>query len=101
MKLDDVDGSCVYLGNNEFEVEIDKRLRGDDIVTCVLHEMIHVEQHLRNLYNINSCDTTTPYPDRPYEKDAYKRSEILLKEYINNVWKDNDEKSTKVWDLVA
>ena len=101
IKLNDVDGSGVDYGQNEFEIEIDKRLRGDDLATCVLHELIHVEQHLRNLYDINKCDESMPYLDRPYEKDAYERSEILLKEYINSIWKDTDEKSTKVWDLVA
>lgn len=101
LNLDDVNGSCVYLENNEFEIEIDKRLRGEDLASCILHELIHVEQHLKNLYDINNCNTDIPYLDRPYEKDAYERSEILLEEYINNIWKDKDGRSTKVWDLVA
>lgn len=81
VKIDDVNGSCVYHENNTFEIEIDKRLDGDDFVSCILHELIHVEQHLKKMHGIDGIDQDIPYLEKPYEKDAYKRSEVLLKEY--------------------
>ena len=35
------------LVENCSHIEIDKRLKGDDFVTCVLHELVHVKQQFK------------------------------------------------------
>ena len=66
---------------NKFIVVIDKRLQGDDFVTCLFHELTHVEQHLRNKFGIKDEVDHLDYFDRPYEIDAYAKQEQLLEEY--------------------
>tara|TARA_S200000501_G_scaffold378378_1_gene440656 strand:+ start:2467 stop:2895 length:429 start_codon:yes stop_codon:yes gene_type:complete len=97
----DVQGSCVNHGDNEFVIEVDTKLLGGDFIECLIHELIHVEQHLKNLYEINEKHDHIPYFERLFEQDAYARSEILCKEYINREWTDYARKSKKIRDLVA
>ena len=80
-KIDDVQGYCVKYDNRTFHIGIDKRLQGDDFVTCVFHELTHVEQHLRNKFGIKDEVDHLDYFDRPYEIDAYAKQEQLLEEY--------------------
>ena len=51
-KIDDAQGFCTEIDKREFHIQIDKRLQGDDFVTCLFHELTHVEQHLRNKFGI-------------------------------------------------
>ena len=80
-KIDDVQGYCVEIDKRTFSVVIDKRLQGDDFVTCLFHELTHVEQHLRNKFGIREDNDNIHYLDRPYEIDAYAKQEQLLEEY--------------------
>ena len=50
-------------------------------MTCLFHELTHVEQHLRNKFGINDNDDKIHYLDKPYEIDAYIKQEQLLEEY--------------------
>ena len=80
-KIDDAQGFCTEIDKREFHIQIDKRLQGDDFVTCLFHELTHVEQHLRNKFGINDNDDKINYLDKPYEIDAYIKQEQLLEEY--------------------
>ena len=80
-KIDDAQGFCTEIDKREFHIQIDKRLQGDDFVTCLFHELTHIEQHLRNKFGINDDNDKTHYLDRPYEIDAYEKQEQLLEEY--------------------
>ena len=80
-KIDDVQGYCVEIDKRTFSVVIDKRLQGDDFITCLFHELTHVEQHLRNKFGIREDNDKIHYLDRPYEIDAYIKQEQLLEEY--------------------
>ena len=80
-KIDDVQGYCVEIDKRTFSVVIDKRLQGDDFITCLFHELTHVEQHLRNKFGIREDNDNIHYLDRPYEIDAYTKQEQLLEEY--------------------
>ena len=80
-KIDDVQGYCVEIDKRTFSVVIDKRLQGDDFITCLFHELTHVEQHLRNKFGIREDNDNIHYLDRPYEIDAYAKQEQLLEEY--------------------
>ena len=79
--INDAQGFCTEIDNREFHIQIDKRLRGDDFVTCLFHELTHVEQHLRNKFGIKDEVDHLDYFDRPYEIDAYAKQEQLLEEY--------------------
>ena len=80
-KIDDAEGYCLEVDKREFHIQIDKRLKGDDFVTCLFHELTHVEQHLRNKFGIKDDVDHLDYFDRPYEIDAYEKQEQLLEEY--------------------
>jgi len=79
--INDAQGFCTEIDNREFHIQIDKRLQGDDFVTCLFHELTHVEQHLRNKFGIKDEVDHLDYFDRPYEIDAYAKQEQLLEEY--------------------
>ena len=51
-KIDDAQGTCVYDGDT-FHIEIDSTLKGEIFIECLLHELVHVEQHLKDLYETN------------------------------------------------
>ena len=80
-KIDDAQGFCTEIDKREFHIQIDKRLQGDDFVTCLFHELTHIEQHLRNKFGINDDNDKIYYLDKPYEIDAYIKQEQLLEEY--------------------
>ena len=42
-----VQGWCLDIDKNASHIEIDKRLKGDDFITCVLHELVHVKQQFK------------------------------------------------------
>jgi len=42
-----VQGWCMNIDKNASHIEIDKRLKGDDFITCVLHELVHVKQQFK------------------------------------------------------
>ena len=49
-----VQGWCMDIDRNASHIEIDKRLKGDDFITCVLHELVHVKQQFkRELVELN------------------------------------------------
>ena len=43
----EVQGWCMHIDGNVCHVSVDKRQKGDDFITCVLHELVHVKQHLK------------------------------------------------------
>ena len=42
-----VQGWAMDIDRNASHIEIDKRLKGDDFITCVLHELVHVKQQFK------------------------------------------------------
>lgn len=87
---DDVNGWCYHVDGNACHIEIDKRQKGDDFITCVLHELVHVKQFLkRELVDTNGLESKwkgeaylyIDYYNLPWEKEAYHLQEVLLKEY--------------------
>ena len=82
-KIDDAEGYCLEVDKREFHIQIDKRLKGDEFVTCLFHELTHVEQYLRNKFGIKDVKDNTNYLYEEYEIDAYIKQEKLLKECKN------------------
>lgn len=83
-KLKDVHGYCFEIADREYEIEIDRRLKGDDLLTTVFHEMIHVRQGVRNEYDdsgLATYKTHEEYLKLPWEIEAYELQEIMLLEW--------------------
>jgi len=82
-------GDCMDEGDREFTIRIDVSLPLEDMISTILHEMVHVWQYVskRMIYKwvhevrfqkaVYSWDM--PYDDRPWEKEAH-RLEKQLKE---------------------
>jgi len=77
--LKGVEGLQMEVDDREFEIEVHRTLAGDDLLTCIFHEMVHVVQDLRKTKTIEM--EKLPYWDRPFEIEAYELQEIILKEY--------------------
>jgi len=72
--------------DREYVIRINRKLAGDDLLTAIFHEMVHIKQDIRKEYPV-FLPSTIPYYDRPWEIEAYKMQEVLLLEYqkhINN-----------------
>ena len=85
-----VQGWCMEIDKNCSHIQIDKRLEGDDFITCVLHELVHVKQQFKGeLKEINGIEKMwkgevhigVDYYNLPWEKEAYHMQEVLLDEY--------------------
>lgn len=94
---DTVDGYCLQVDNRTFEIEIQKGIDIDDMVTAVFHEIVHVKQGARKeLVDTGFCtktwcgveyicitSTTKEYMAQPWEAEAYYLQEKLFMEYEN------------------
>tara|TARA_B100001094_G_C17840939_1_gene627903 strand:+ start:41 stop:454 length:414 start_codon:yes stop_codon:yes gene_type:complete len=75
-------GYCMMGDDNRtYEIEVDKKLDIEEMITTICHEMVHVKQYIRNELGINDNNDGQNYFDLPYEQEAYKLQEILLKQY--------------------
>mgnify|MGYP000512216148 CR=1 FL=1 len=81
---------CMEIDKNCSHIEIDKRLKGDDFITCVLHELVHVKQQfkgeLKEMKGIEKMwkgevHICIDYMNLPWEKEAYAMQETLLIEF--------------------
>jgi hypothetical protein len=93
-KIPDAQGYCMCLDAREFEVEIEKSLKGDDFITCITHEFVHVWQYaVGTLKQTNAGKnfwkgkdySDTCYSKQPWERQAYRMQETLMEEY--KLWK--------------
>lgn len=73
----DVAGDCMHEDDREFTIRYDKTLPEQEIISTLLHEMIHVDQYLRNF----EFDYSLPYLERPHEIDAHNREMDLVEAY--------------------
>ena len=87
-----VQGWCMEIDKNCSHIQIDKRLEGDDFITCVLHELVHVKQQFKGeLKEMKGIEKMwkgevyigIDYLNLPWEKEAYHMQEVLLEEYKN------------------
>ena len=71
----------MQVDNREFEVEIHNRLMGDDLLTAIFHEMVHVKQGVRKEWNDSkkTYNTHKEYLALPGEVEAYELQEEILK----------------------
>ena len=90
--IDGAQGFCMDCDDGLYEIEIDNKITGDDFITCVLHELVHVKQYVKKelhdcgcvqMYKKVAYETDMNYLDKPWEKEAYKMQVVLLEEYKN------------------
>tara|TARA_Y100000813_G_scaffold189403_1_gene164549 strand:- start:670 stop:1098 length:429 start_codon:yes stop_codon:yes gene_type:complete len=88
----DVQGWCMEIDKNASHIQLNKKLKGDDFITCLLHELVHVRQQFKGyLKDIDSVQKMwkgeayfcIDYYNLPWEKEAYEQQEVLLNEYRN------------------
>ena len=67
------DGYCWEGGDHrQHFIEIKKTLEGDDFITCIMHEMVHVKQQARG---------EMQHMLAAMEAEAYEKQEILLERW--------------------
>tara|TARA_R100001591_G_scaffold83826_1_gene90261 strand:+ start:276 stop:689 length:414 start_codon:yes stop_codon:yes gene_type:complete len=87
--IDDADGYCHSMNKREFELEIDKKLKENDFISTVAHEMVHVWQYATGQLSQKGCKefwrgrdyTKTSYSKQPWERQAMRMEKQLLKEF--------------------
>jgi len=88
-KIDDAHGYCHSESNREFEIEVDKRLRKNQFISTVIHEMVHVWQYATKQLTQKGCKefwrgkdyTDAYYSNQPWERQALRMEKSILKEY--------------------
>ena len=80
-------GDCMDEGDREFTIRIDVSLPLDQMITTILHEMVHVWQYVskRMVYKWvhevkfakEVYDWDMPYDDRPWEIEAHRKEKEL------------------------
>lgn len=66
-------GDCMFEDDNEFTIRLNKSLPLSELITTVLHELVHVSQYLKELV----MDTTSPYEERWQEIEAHAMEKEL------------------------
>jgi uncharacterized alpha/beta hydrolase family protein len=87
----DAYGYCMMGDNNrEFVLDINKGLNLPDLISTIVHEMIHVKQYARKelrydrngnqMWKKSRVSANTAYMDEPWEKEAYRLEKKLSME---------------------
>lgn len=80
-KLKGYDGTCLDIGHRDYLIEVDKKLSlGENFLTTIFHEMVHVKQYVRKelFSECNFYKTREEYLNLPWEIEAYEMQEVLL-----------------------
>lgn len=83
-KLKGYHGTCLDTDNRTYVIEVDKKLSlGDDFITTIFHEMVHVKQYVRKelFSECNFYETREEYMNLPWEVEAYEMQEVLLERW--------------------
>ena len=80
-------GDCIDEGDREFTIRIDVSLPIEQIITTILHEMVHVWQYVSNRmvykwvhevkFEKQTYSWDMPYDDRPWEIEAHRLEKQL------------------------
>ena len=81
----------------EFEVEIHNRMNPEEYTKTLLHELWHVQQHVRGILKDKHNKrlwrgidhSETDYDDQPWEKEALQMEEVLYKKYTSYLTNSN------------
>ena len=70
-------GDVLYEDDNEFSLRLSRSLSLSDLITTVLHELVHVKQFLECMV----MDTESPYDERWQEVEAHTMEKQLRELY--------------------
>jgi len=70
-------GDVLYEDENEFSLRLSRSLSLSDLITTVLHELVHVKQFLECMV----MDTESPYEERWQEVEAHTMEKQLRELY--------------------
>ena len=78
----DPTGGCIELEDNEFLIEIPKKVTDAEFMAFVAHEMKHVEQYSSGRLKqgelwMGICYKDTPYHEKPWEIEAYQFESVV------------------------
>ena len=75
-----------------FDVRLDEDMDDIELVSTVIHEMVHVKQYSKNemkqldgfktRYNRKVYDKNVSYEDRPWEQEAHDLENLLYLEFV-------------------
>ena len=84
-------GDVMDEGDREFTIRIDVSLPLDDLISTMLHEMIHVWQYVTRRmvsewvhevrFNKKVYSSDMPYDERPWEVQAHQKEKELKEKY--------------------
>lgn len=83
------EGFCHESGEDEYYIEVSNKIKSEDLITAIFHEMVHIKQGVRKeliekegrQYWKGEDHTNTEYYDQPWEIEAYQLQEELLEKY--------------------
>ena len=81
IKREGLCGDCMFEDDNEFTLRLNKSLSINELVTTVLHELVHVKQFL----NCMVMDTESRYEERWQEIEAHDLEKQLTESYYETV----------------
>lgn len=70
-------GDCMWEDGRDFTIRLDNSINIDELITTILHEMVHVKQYVRNEY----FNYDLPYNERPHEIEAHTLERSLKGKY--------------------
>lgn len=87
-------GDCMDEDDREFTIRIDTALPIEDMVSTLLHEMVHVQQYLSGRLKYKSFNTVVfekavyvydmDYDSRPWEVEAWQKEQQLKDMYYGH-----------------
>lgn len=89
IKINNMRGSACMLGPKFISIQLDSKLRFDDLISTLAHEMIHAKQYIKGQFKIKITKAgksnfywcgkkyNTNYFDSPWEIEAFSRERIL------------------------
>lgn len=83
------EGLCYENTEDEYVIEISNKIKSEDLITAIFHEMIHMKQGIKReltekqgkQYWKGEDHSDTEYYDQPWEIEAYQLQEKLLEKY--------------------
>ena len=73
-------------------IELDPNQTPNDFLCCLFHEMVHIRQAERGIYN----DESIPYRERPVEIEAYSLQEELLSKWKSSQQSHSESQRTAI-----
>lgn len=97
LDLDSIDGYCTQEEHDDYLIELNTHLKGDDLIRTVIHELIHVKQYSEGKLEQIHVDgkgprmywksvdmTDASYDERPWECEAHSLENELYLQYTAN-----------------